>query len=561
MYCVNNWCPPPVKYKLIQNGSSGTGPTGNVGPTGNIGDTGDIGITGYTGYTGIIGEPGPTGERGPTGKMGNTGPTGHTGQTGEKGQTGQPGSVIRFCSSSAILRYNDVPISTNLFFKYQTADLNNFTKSEDALIVEDAGLYSISFSLNSSNFINVNNATVDILVNNVSVKSLPLEPGILTMNISLILNENDIIRAIFVNNLDPSSGIGSIEYSYAELSVGQVFIFTEDGIIDVPEGACSMEAVVIGGGGKTLSVGNNANIGGGGQGAVVETKICLSGVTQVKATIGSGGTIIVAKGQPSILELLDINGNIVETVIAGGGGAGNNGGGASGFLSQSGGDGGAAGANRGGGGGGSMPSNDSFPGGNGGAGFNFNGGGGAGFGNNFGNDAVQTTAGGGGTGDSPPPSNFGGLVGAGPIVNGGSALTGGGGGGRGINSGNGGNSIYGGGGGGGGRFSNGGNSVYGGGGGQGGNSQFGGGGGGAFDNRNGGRGGRGFIPKGVLPGIIPLSGNGGQPIGTTNGGGSGGVVIDGYITTSTLQGAGYGAGGSGDDFLPGRSGLIYFRFL
>ncbi len=84
----------------------------------------------------------------------------------------------------------------------------------------------------------------------------------------------------------------------------------------------------------------------------------MNKLPKVKATIGSGGTITSAKGQPSILELLNINGNIVETAVAGGGGAGNNGGGASGFLSQSGGNGGAAGTNRGGGGGGSMPSND-----------------------------------------------------------------------------------------------------------------------------------------------------------------------------------------------------------
>ena len=259
-------------------------------------------------------------------------------------------------------------------------------------------------------------------------------PTTLTININKVnLDVGDILGAVFVN----SNITDEIRYSYAQLSIGQVFIFTTNSTIRVLAGACTIGGVVVGGGGGGTT---SLPSGWGGQGAVVECKMCLEGITQIRSVIGIGGNTETL--QRSRLELLDANNNVINFVIAGGGGVGSVGssGGPSGYLSQR-------------GSGGSMPSNNLASGGNGGAGSS-SGWGGDGFGTNNGNNAVLN----GSVGDSLSPNNV-----------------------------------------------------------------------------------------------------GAQAAGDINGGGSGGVVIDGTITTSGLRGAGYGAGGSRQ--LAGSNGLIYFRFL
>ena len=554
-------------------------------------------------------------------------------------------------------------VPTSAFFEYDTYELNNFAASGDSLIVKETGTYNIAFKLIFPNAVDVNFnlSTVEILVNNIVLASSVLGITEKIFNTgNLQLNAGDVIRAglNIVPFGDPPADEAYIGYSFVQLSVSQVLIFTSDTVIDVPPGPCGLQAVVVGGGGGVLTdaIDPRTGAGGGGQGAVVEGKLCLDGVSQIRVTIGSGGILggvnpAANKGQPSRLELLDSNNNIIDSLVAGGGGAGgfiSGGGGAAGYLSQSGGNGG-----NNNGGGGSSPSNNSLPGGNGGSGIDFTGGGGgAGFGSNDGQNSNINGGGDGGIGASPTPSNIpgsGGAVGLagnnGAGQDGGDAVsrftsTGGGGGGGsggdgsaegpsisfpGGNGGLGSDSAWGGGGaggnggnggsnleaplieigdggnggdgglsgyrGGGGAGGNGGaGGIYasptdvgitlgsGGNGGNGGNALLGGGGGaggfggegslnnttmtrGPFGNDGrGGMGGRGILPKLLLPGILIQSGSGGIPENSEiNGGGSGGVVIDGNFNSNTLQGAGYGAGGALG--IPGRPGLVYFRFL
>ncbi|WP_285889171.1 hypothetical protein [Paenibacillus glycanilyticus] len=119
------------------------------------------GLTGYTGLTGMTGPPGPQGIQGPpgptgltgktgaTGPAGPTGPTGLTGLTGPRGPQGIPGPFGSPFTSFGDAGVSEVklvagePLEVTVMYEWENADLE-----DGSLVVPDAGLYLLSYSVN-----------------------------------------------------------------------------------------------------------------------------------------------------------------------------------------------------------------------------------------------------------------------------------------------------------------------------------------------------------------------------------------------------------------------------
>jgi hypothetical protein len=132
-----------------------TGPTGPQGPVGVRGATGSTGATGAAGARGLRGIEGEDGARGPTGPRGAPGTTGATGAPGAIGATGPTGPAGS-AAYLALAGVGSAPIATTgetiVFFNGINVDIGSMTAVPTtgpytAVIVQDAGNYSISYSL------------------------------------------------------------------------------------------------------------------------------------------------------------------------------------------------------------------------------------------------------------------------------------------------------------------------------------------------------------------------------------------------------------------------------
>ncbi|WP_091189113.1 hypothetical protein [Paenibacillus catalpae] len=123
------------------------------------------GLTGYTGLTGMTGPPGPQGVQGPpgppgptglTGKTGATGPTGPTGQTGPTGLTGPPGPQgVPGPSGSPFTTFGDAGLISEVklvsgepIVVTELYEWENTVLQSGSIVVADAGLYLVSYSVN-----------------------------------------------------------------------------------------------------------------------------------------------------------------------------------------------------------------------------------------------------------------------------------------------------------------------------------------------------------------------------------------------------------------------------
>jgi hypothetical protein len=146
-----------------QNGLPGAaGATGFTGPTGYTGPQGNQGVPGNAGAPGSIGPTGPTGFTGPAGPAGIQGPTGPLGATGPQGPVGAGGVVAHYGSFYSTQDQTITTVGTG-----QVITLNTTAEASGVSVVSGsqvtfaaAGTYSLTFSVQITNFDNVVNKAI-----------------------------------------------------------------------------------------------------------------------------------------------------------------------------------------------------------------------------------------------------------------------------------------------------------------------------------------------------------------------------------------------------------------
>ncbi len=99
---------------------------------------------GATGPRGPVGPPGPTGPQGP-GK-GPTGPTGATGDTGPQGDPGEPGVISTAYGFFWGSDTQTITQTSTLNIASASQAIKGMTLSNNSVIVDSAGVYSIDYS-------------------------------------------------------------------------------------------------------------------------------------------------------------------------------------------------------------------------------------------------------------------------------------------------------------------------------------------------------------------------------------------------------------------------------
>jgi hypothetical protein len=175
------------------------------GPTGPQGPTGAAGATGAKGAAGADGGRGPAGTRGPIGAKGAQGLTGATGPTGPAG-----GGTSTPAYASA---YKSIP-QTIENFEPVTLDMDNVRpvnirhETDDVFTVNEAGIYSISYTLNTNapgNFPNINTVTLNIAGNPIAsspIQRFPLSDFLgasISAEIILELTAGQTVQLILTN--------------------------------------------------------------------------------------------------------------------------------------------------------------------------------------------------------------------------------------------------------------------------------------------------------------------------------------------------------------------------
>ena len=156
-----------------------TGQTGNTGATGLQGETGTTGAAGSTGPTGSTGATGETGSQGNTGATGPTGSTGETGATGNTGAsiTGVTGATGPVGAGGAVGYYGSFYDTTDqpllVVDQEQIVSINSTAGSNGVsiqngtdVVIANAGVYSLTFSVQITNLANSVEKAVFWLKNN-----------------------------------------------------------------------------------------------------------------------------------------------------------------------------------------------------------------------------------------------------------------------------------------------------------------------------------------------------------------------------------------------------------
>lgn len=133
-----------------------TGPQGIEGPQGPMGEQGIQGLQGPQGERGLQGLPGIQGEQGPQGPRGEPGVMGPQGEIGPTGPTGPAGAALLSAYGG---KYNNITTMINTLGAgtWQQIPLveimdniNIVDTTENALVLEQDGIYEINYTLNIS---------------------------------------------------------------------------------------------------------------------------------------------------------------------------------------------------------------------------------------------------------------------------------------------------------------------------------------------------------------------------------------------------------------------------
>lgn len=192
------------------------GPTGPVGPTGPQGDPGPVGPTGIQGVQGPTGPTGPAGADGATGATGIAGSAGATGPTGPAGADGATGATGPAGATGPTGPAGGGAVDTNAYITNTSGTTLDITKSGTAiplpndyiilskdinlnadrtgLIVDTAGLYRISYIINTTEPLA---AGARLLIKGAANLASTISPGLLLNHFSnevvLRLNAGDTV--------------------------------------------------------------------------------------------------------------------------------------------------------------------------------------------------------------------------------------------------------------------------------------------------------------------------------------------------------------------------------
>ncbi len=131
-----------------------TGPKGDIGPMGPKGEQGIQGLQGVQGIPGPQGVPGEQGEQGLQGPRGEQGEQGMQGEVGPTGPMGPAGAALisayggKYNNMTSIIntmgagRWVQIPLNESM------ANINVVNTNENAIKLEQDGVYEINYSLN-----------------------------------------------------------------------------------------------------------------------------------------------------------------------------------------------------------------------------------------------------------------------------------------------------------------------------------------------------------------------------------------------------------------------------